>query len=159
MMPGPKPLSPPAARSRATRQRRTQRRSSVSSACLEPPSRLSDAERRTWHELVDTFEPLRVLTSTDVPLLELIVRTWITWQDAERSLAETGMTFTTATGYVAVHPAAGISLKNRQLLRQLLNEIGATPSSRTSVDARPADAKPNAFQAYLARTKAPPTQS
>jgi P27 family predicted phage terminase small subunit len=120
---------------------------------LTPPGRLSAAERAAWGELVEHWRPLGVLTQADVPLLEMIVRTWSTWQDAERVLADTGPTFTTERGYTGQRPEVAISLKNRQLLRQLLNEIGATPSSRSSVDMSPVAQGPSTLDLFLARNR------
>ena len=125
--------------------------SSAETTSLVPPDRLRGAERSAWHELVDQWEPLNVLTPADGPLLEVIVRTWATWQDAERTLAECGPTFTTEKGYVAQRPEVAISLKNRQLLRQLLNEIGATPSSRSSLNLTSMKTEPSKLEVFLAR--------
>ena len=134
---GPKPSPPRTTPSADTRS-------------LVPPNRLRPAERRTWDELVEQWEPLNVLTPADAPLLEVIVRTWRTWQEAERTLTEHGPTYTTDTGYVGQRPEVAISLKNRQLLRQLLNEIGATPSSRSSLNLPPVKTTPSKLELFLA---------
>lgn len=139
----------------ATRGSRPRPTQPVPSGLLAPPDRLSAAERAAWNELIAQWAPLNVLTSADAPLLEVIVRTWATWQDAERTLAERGPTFTTEKGYVAQRPEVAISLKNRQLLRQLMNEIGATPSSRTSLDLPPVAQAPSKLDLFLARGKSP----
>ena len=128
-------------------------RSSAETTSLVPPDRLRGAERSAWHELVDQWEPLNVLTPADGPLLEVIVRTWRTWQEAERTLTEHGPTYTTDTGYVGQRPEVAISLKNRQLLRQLLNEIGATPSSRSSLNLPPVKTTPSKLELFLAHNQ------
>ena len=81
----------------------------------------------------------------------MTVRMWATWRAAKRVLAETGPTFSTERGYTGQQPEVAISLKNRQLVRQLMNEIGASPSSRTSLDFPPAQAEPSDLEEFLER--------
>ena len=88
--------------------------------------------------------------AADEPLLELIVKTWATWQRAEADLAAHGSTTLCKSGYEQQRASVAISLKNRHLLRQLLNEIGATPSRRTTMNSLPAD---NELERFLERSR------
>lgn len=88
--------------------------------------------------------------AADGPHLELIVKTRETWDRAEADIAAHGSTTLCKSGYEQQRPSVAIALKNKQLYRQLLNDIGATPTSRTSVDTVPVK---SALQEFLTRTK------
>ena len=147
---GPKPLPKAVATARNSRRRAERRHSIAPLGRLAPPDRLSASERDAWHELTTTLAPLRVLSTTEQPRGELLVRTWVTWQQAEQLLHKSGPTFVTDTGYVGQRPEVAIALKQKQLLRQLLNEIGATPASRSSIEALPPDTPTTSLTAFIA---------
>jgi len=71
-------------------------------------------------------------------LLELAVRTWTTWQNAQALLESEGIVLTTAHGSVA-HPAAQIARQSCATYTQLLGRMGlsATPTARAYKANRP----------------------
>ena len=125
----------------------------------DPPGWLSPAAREAWQDVVAVFGPLRVLTQADRVLLELVTVTYVRWRDAEATIDCEGSVFETSTGYKTPHPAVAIAAKARLALRQLLAEIGGTPSSRPSLQAAvatpPADDDPFAkYEGPLNRLQA-----
>ena len=91
---------------------------------------------------------MRVITQADGVLLEMIAVTYVRWKDAEAVLERDGLTFTSKTGYIGPRPEVAIARRAMQLLRQLIPEIGMTPSSRPGLVAAAHDDHVNAFDKF-----------
>lgn len=100
----------------------------------EPPSWLTDAEKKAWAEIVpDYAKTPGLLTLVDRMALALMCEAHCEMLDARDKIAKEGSTCTSSKGGNYQHPEVG--RKNTAILRLvgLIKEFGGTAASRASV--------------------------
>lgn len=95
------------------------------------PSYLSDAARREFERLADTCP---WLTGADSGVVEAAATEFALWRQAVEALDRDGLTYT-ANGLIKTNPLIRVAAQSAALYLRACSELGATPVSRTRVDA------------------------
>ena len=113
--------------------------------CPDPPEHLSAEAKEAWTSFAKTLHDSRILTTLDLPSLELVCVTFARWRKAAEELdlclnftgpkLSGGLLINSATGGISPNPLIKIESNLADLLRKLLVEFGMTPSSRSRVRA------------------------
>jgi P27 family predicted phage terminase small subunit len=101
------------------------------------PSHLDKVARTEWRRISRELQQLGLLTLVDRAALAGYCQSWSRWVKAEKTIAAEGMTFVTSTGYIAQHPAVGISNTALKMMQSFLQEFGMTPASRARATSSP----------------------
>lgn len=101
------------------------------------PSWLGREAKREWRRITPHLEKLGLITQVDRSALAAYCQAYHRWWEAEKLIAEHGLTFTTPKGYVQQRPEVGIANTALKQMRMFLTEFGLTPASRTKVSAAP----------------------
>jgi len=112
------------------------------------PRYLSKAARREWRTLVPLLKSSGLLTNLDACAFGLYCSALARVAEAERELAEHGMTVTSPTGIMRPSPWFYVASKSTAQIIALSAEFGLTPASRSRVKV---DLKPEEddFDRYL----------
>lgn len=116
---------------------------------LEPPDHLDEVARAKWDEIVPKLEAMGVLSQTDSDVVALYCVAYSEWLEARREVKRHGLVMETDLGGVKANPAVAIRAKCADQMKQLLPELGCTPSSRGRLDRLKSDAPPDEFEGLL----------
>lgn len=120
--------------------------------CVEPPKKLSAAERRAWKEIAPKLEANGLLTEIDLNMLVRYCRYAVKFDVAQKFIDEHGFEFTTyqaqtpeqvANGepkvirYVGQYPAVNTWLNLGDKLLRIEQQFGMSPSARASINVAP----------------------
>ena len=100
------------------------------------PDFLSPEAKTEWKRIVPELRKLGMLSKLDRGALAGYCQNYARWVQAEEIIEMEGMTTTTTSGYIMLHPAIGISNKALEKMRRFSTEFGMTPASRTRMPAR-----------------------
>ncbi len=106
---------------------------------LTPPQYLSPEAQEAFKRLSKEFNQMRVLTTADGQLLEILCETYAEYQKLRSQIDTEGFTIhvTSTQGDTVpkANPAVTMMQKSRDQILSMLREFGATPSARTKVSA------------------------
>ena len=113
----------------------------------ECPDHLDEIAKKEWNRICPILLAMRVLTDADYIALGTLCQAYGTLIDAQRRMNKTGILYKTESGYIQQSPLLSIIRGQQQVICALLREFGLTPSSRTRIQAGPAedDAPVNKF--------------
>ena len=97
----------------------------------KPPADLSDNGRAEWSRILDDLRSLGVLDRTDRAVISLYVTQYETYCEALSAIRDDGLVFNTDLGGVKTNPATTVANQAASQMRQLLSEMGLTPSARS----------------------------
>jgi P27 family predicted phage terminase small subunit len=117
------------------------------------PQWLLPEAKREWNRIVPELESNGLLATVHRAALANYCQWWARWVQAEKALAEHGLTFTTESGYVQQRPEVAIAQKSAQLCKAFLVEFGLTPSSQTRVNVPEKQAE-DPMEAFIRRGRA-----
>lgn len=122
------------------------------------PTRMPAEGRECWQALAPELVRARILTALDVTLFEGLCVAYARARQADAIIEREGTTQTTASGYVAAHPAVAMSRQSWTWVRELAAAFGLSPVSRARVTAEPSTREADADAAFLfGGTASPPT--
>lgn len=104
------------------------------------PAHLVGEARKEWNRMVKLLMALKLLTEIDRAALAGYCQAWARWIEAEKKIADDGMTIETDKGNLIQSPYVGIANQSMKQMRAFLIEFGMTPSSRSRVSVPTADA-------------------
>lgn len=114
------------------------------------PSYLDKRARKEWKRLCPILERMRVLTEADSIALANLCVDYSLLQQAQESLAKTGLlTKTPKSGVIHQNPLLNVVAVTTDRVTRGLREFGMTPSSRSRVQAAPQDPRMDAMEAAL----------
>jgi len=98
------------------------------------PEQLSAERKRWWRYYAETFGPSKIITATDLILLEQLCSATAERVDFDRKLEEAGPLYKSPkTGYIVVSPMYGLASSARDREFKLLQQFGGSPTSRPNV--------------------------
>lgn len=101
------------------------------------PAHLVGEARKEWNRMVKLLMALKLLTEIDRAALAGYCQAWARWIEAEKKIADDGMTIETDKGNLIQSPYVGIANQSMKQMRAFLIEFGMTPSSRSRVSVVP----------------------
>jgi P27 family predicted phage terminase small subunit len=101
------------------------------------PRHLSHAARTEWHRVVHALVDAGVVTQIDRAVLAAYCQAYGRWVEAERALADGGLTTQTPNGYPVQSVHLQIANKALEQMHRFACELGMTPAARTRVHAEP----------------------
>ena len=104
-----------------------------------PPRFLGPEGKVEWRRVVKQLVPLGLYTELDRSALAAYCESWDTWRQAQRDLADNGMTYRTANGQLRKSPCVAIADGSLAHMRAFMIEFGMTPASRSRVSVNPPD--------------------
>ena len=110
-------------------------------AAPSAPAHLSSAAATAWQRFAALACAIGTLTPADLPLLELLARTWASIDDLERQLAADGLVIESETGARKAHPGLAALDRARALAHRLLGDLGLSPPGRERITMRPSATK------------------
>lgn len=113
-----------------------------------PPEHLSREALVEWGRITEQLYQLGLLTEIDRAALAAYCQTYGRWAQAEADIATEGMTVETTNGNIIQSPLVGIANKALELMHKYLTEFGMTPSSRSRVAAKKADAEQDEWAGF-----------
>lgn len=94
--------------------------------------------KKEWERLAPMLEKAGLLTVVDADALEMYCEAYARWRHANRQIAKYGVMVRTKNSTFPV-PSPYLPIANRAFdqMKQMINEFGMTPSSRTRVSVTP----------------------
>jgi P27 family predicted phage terminase small subunit len=105
------------------------------------PDHLDDVAKSEWKRLVKILAQMKLLTEADYIALANLCQAFSRMVKAERELAESGLLYTTRSGYVQQNPLISIINSSVETITKLCREFGLTPSSRSRIQLMPSEAE------------------
>ena len=96
----------------------------------EMPAWLPEDAKAEWKRVAPELSRLGLLARIDGSSLAAYCEAFSRWKQAVELMGREGITFVTAGGYAAQHPAVGIANKAKVDMLRFGREFGLTPSSR-----------------------------
>lgn len=121
---------------RADRQRPPDPAGALAALPPAPPG-LPSAAAAAWLRFGRLACDLGTLTPADLPLLELLARTWASATDLEHQLAADGPVLESESGAKKAHPALAALNQTRALAHRLLADFGLSPPGRERISLPP----------------------
>jgi len=124
------------------------------------PSHLGEVASVKWAELLPLLQLVKVMTRADTEALARYCDTYEWWLATRAKLKAEGDTYPILNDkgeikYIAQRPEVSIANKLATQLRQLENDFGLSPASRTSLKVEPDAQEESTLSKFLARrTKA-----
>jgi P27 family predicted phage terminase small subunit len=100
----------------------------VAPAC---PAWLAPEAKREWRRIAPVLERLGLLTEIDGAALAGYCQSYARWRQCQEAIQRDGLTFETATGYLAPRPEVAIGNKALAEVRAFCVQFGLTPSARS----------------------------
>jgi P27 family predicted phage terminase small subunit len=97
------------------------------------PDHLDDIARQEWNRIVPLLRAMRVLTQADYMTLAMLCQSYSTMAQAQKQMSETGLLYTTPSGYTQQSPLLSIVHTNAGIVAKLCREFGLTPASRSGI--------------------------
>jgi len=94
------------------------------------PEWLPEDAKAEWQRVAPELVKLGLLAKIDGSSLAAYCEAFARWKQAVEIMAKEGVTFVTAGGYTAQHPAVGIANKAKADMLRFGREFGLTPSAR-----------------------------
>lgn len=110
------------------------------------PAWLGREAKREWKRIAPELERLGLIALVDRAALAGYCQAYQRWYDAEKILADEGLTFVTEKGYVGQRPEVAIANTAMKEMRAFLQEFGMTPAARTRVRSAKGARKKNPFE-------------
>lgn len=107
----------------------------------KPPAHLSPAAKRLWNRVGPMFVRLGVMTEADEMAFALLVESYTAWATLVEQAREAGP-IVKINGQPVPNPLLSRADKEAEKFRRMLVEFGATPASRSRINAEgttPAD--------------------
>lgn len=101
----------------------------------ERPDGLGPAAALVWDQLVGELQRLQLLKPIDGPALQMACEAYVRWQAAVDQLAAEGMTYTSDSGLVKLHPLVGVAERAAAEYRAWCAEFGLTPAAESKLTA------------------------
>jgi len=109
---------------------------SASQIIHRAPKHLNEDANAWWRYYARVYADSRIVTEVDLTMLSQLAAATAEKLEFERKLAETGPLYKSpTTGYVQISPLYSLVSTARNREYRLLREFGASPSSRTAVQA------------------------
>jgi P27 family predicted phage terminase small subunit len=105
-------------------------------ALPQVPDHLKGRALEEWERILPILEKAGTLSAADGAQLTLYCETYARWRAALEALERDGLTFTTDTGQIKAHPAAGIASACEAQIFRVLSSFGCDPASRSRVAVR-----------------------
>jgi P27 family predicted phage terminase small subunit len=121
---------------RASRQRRGLNDATALTALPVPPH-LTESATAAWQRFGALSLELGTLTQQDLPLLELLARTWAGICSLEAQLARDGLVIESDSGARKAHPALQALDRARGHAHRMLGDLGLTPVGREKISVQP----------------------
>ena len=103
----------------------------------DKPEYLTDLFSETWDRLVGQIESMGLLTEVDGWLIERYCVAWVRWREAEKYIADNGMTYESVDnqGNVTYKPYPQVKIANdlASQLNRLEAQFGLGPSNRVGL--------------------------
>ena len=108
-------------------------------AAMTPPTELNAAAKKEWKRLARELAALGLFTRADRAVFAVYCQAWADWVALTKKInsLKSGITFTTANGYIGVHPIVGARSKAWAMMKEAATRFGLDPSSRTRLDVLP----------------------
>jgi len=114
------------------------------------PGYLDARAKKEWRRLCPMLERMRVLTEVDAIALTNLCVDCSLLQQAQESLAKTGLlTKTTKSGVIHQNPLLNVVSVTTDRVTRALREFGMTPASRSRVQMMPEDTRMDAIEQAL----------
>ncbi len=113
------------------------------------PDHLGPVAVKEWKRMCELLQSSRILTSADRSALAAYCVAWGRWVEAEENIKKTGILVKSPNGFPMQNPWLPVSNKAFDHMRQLLQEFGLTPASRSKVKALPDDKKESGLKKLL----------
>jgi P27 family predicted phage terminase small subunit len=101
------------------------------------PSWLDGEAKKKWKELAPELHRLGILTSVDGGVMAAYCQAWAEFKLSTETLQKEGRTFTTATGYMAPHPAVAQQRSAWGAMKAMGELLGLSPAGRVSLPGQP----------------------
>lgn len=101
------------------------------------PKELSPDAKREWRRIAPELARLGLLTRIDGTMLALYCDSYARWLEAQQAVQKFGAVIKSPSGFPMQSPYLAIANKALDQMRQLLQEFGMSPSSRTRVSVVP----------------------
>ena len=111
-------------------------------ATLEPPDWLAPKAQAQWRRLAPMLDRVGILTESDTETLAAYCEVFVTWREATDELRKTGILVKRKGLPPGIAPAVKIANYAGIQMRQLLVELGMTPSARSRIKVPPAAQEP-----------------
>lgn len=133
--PPKKPSSVLKSRKTFRRDRHSDDLEAVANANLpKPPSHLSAAQRKQWHEIGQQLHKVGLCSDLDAICLELLVRSYCEMNNAQNRLSSGDLVLEVGDGgALQANPLVGVIAKHLATLKWCLTQFGMTPSARTGI--------------------------
>ena len=97
------------------------------------PERLGTEEREHFRYYAELYAPSKIITLTDLIMLENLAIATTERIKFEKQANEAGPLYKTHTGFIAVSPMRRLVAVSRDRETKLLREFGSSPTARTGV--------------------------
>lgn len=87
-----------------------------------------------WDRVIGELAQHYHIAPLDAMTLAAYCRAYAMWRQADREVAEKGLTFESDNGNIRVNPAAKLCLSLFQELRRMAAEFGFTPAARSRIN-------------------------
>lgn len=114
----------------------------------EPPSGFSPEAVIIWNETAKKLVSLRMLSSLDLPVLELFSKTFILWRSVSHFLEINGVSFVTESGLHKSRPEATTLKELLSALDGLTAKLGLSVRDREKITL-PEPCEPDPFEEFL----------
>ena len=113
----------------------------------EPFADMADETKAKWYELAKEWST--ILKNTDREFLRLYCEAWYDMIESHRMCQTLGKTSTTKLGELKTSPWALRLNQQRDMVRRLLMEVGATPAARSKVMMEDGSKKSSKFEGLM----------
>jgi P27 family predicted phage terminase small subunit len=105
---------------------------------LQPPHHVIKEARKEWYRIVPMLDKMGVLGNVNTAALVVYCIAWARYMEVEKLIREGGMVTSSEKG-VGIYVSTYIRISNEcvRIMYRLLTEFGATPSSRSRIQAEP----------------------
>ena len=116
---------------------------------IKMPSKMPPVARKKWKEVTKQLIDIRILSDSDLNIVELFCREYSVYIDAIEHITAQGSVLTDdETGKMAKNPYVTIRQKAFDQMKYALVELGMTPSARTKVQTIGNKESSNPFQRF-----------
>ncbi|SDO29469.1 phage terminase, small subunit, putative, P27 family [Halomonas shengliensis] len=118
-----------------------------------PPEWMDPIGQAAWRELAPWLVKVKILTGSDLHVLETYCEAYATWRAAVEEVARTGLTVETAMGGISKNPALTAKNEAHRQMTVSGSALGLTPADRARLAVPGAKDAENPFKNLLGGKK------
>ena len=108
---------------------------------IKMPAGLSPLAKKHWTMICKQLKDAGIMTNIDIPALMIYCESYAMWKDATDKINSHGAVVKGKDGFPVRSPYFMVMQRSFDQMKAMLTEFGMTPSSRSRVNAQPAEEK------------------